>query len=260
METTTSADGTEIAFERVGDGPPVVIVGGAFSTAADGAALAAALADQGFRAVTMDRRARGSSGDKTGSTPDDEADDLAAVIRAAGGDAIVVGHSSGAVLALYAASRGVRVRALFLSEPPFRFGDDEPGPALADRLQQLVDAGRSEDAVVTFQLEGVVLPRDMVESIRQSDMFPGLVRLAQSTVYDARLTALVSTPSPEMLSVSQPVTILRGEQTFPMLVAAADRLAERMVAAELVIVPESVMHRVDPVATARIVRERVVRG
>jgi pimeloyl-ACP methyl ester carboxylesterase len=256
METTTSADGTAIAFDRVGDGPTVLIVGGAFSTAADGDALAAALAAVGFRAITMDRRARGASGDKRDSTPEDETDDVAAVIEAVGGDAIVLGHSSGAVLALYAASRGVPMRALFLSEPPFRFGGEEPDPRLADRLQELTDAGQGGDAVMTFQLEAVGLPRDMAESIRQSDLFPHLVSLAQSTVYDARLTAQVSDPTPAMLAVSQPVTILRGEQTFPLLVTAADRLAEQMVGAELVIVPESVMHRPDPDATARIVRER----
>ena len=97
----------------------------------------------------------------------------------------------------------------------------------------------------------------MVESIRRSDMFANLLPLAQSTVYDAKLTAQVSTPTPEMLAVSQPVTILRGEQTFPMLITAADRLASEMDAAELVIVPESVMHRPDPDATARVIRERV---
>lgn len=48
MQMTTSADGTTIAFEQVGEGPTVVIVGGAFSTAADGAALASALVDLGF--------------------------------------------------------------------------------------------------------------------------------------------------------------------------------------------------------------------
>ena len=84
METTTSADGTTIAFEQVGDGPTVVIVGGAFSVAADGAPLANAMADAGYRAVTVDRRGRGSSGDKRGSTPEDEAADLAAVIEAIG--------------------------------------------------------------------------------------------------------------------------------------------------------------------------------
>jgi pimeloyl-ACP methyl ester carboxylesterase len=257
MGTTTSADGTRIAFHEVGEGPPVVIVGGAFSVASDGDALARALVDAGFRAVTVDRRGRGESGDKPGSSPEDEADDLAAVVTAIGGEAIVLGHSSGAVLALYAASRGAAIRALFLSEPPFRFGVDDPDPLLPERLQHLVDAGRNEDAVVTFQLEGVELPREMVESIRQSDMFANLLPLAQSTVYDAKLTAQVSTPTPEMLAVSQPVTILRGEQTFPILVTAADRLASEMDAAALVIVPESVMHRPDPDATARVIRQRM---
>ena len=258
MESTTSADGTTIAFERRGQGPAIVIVGGAFSVAADAAPLAAALDDAGFEAVTLDRRARASSGDRAGSQPDDEAHDLAAVIEAIGGEAMVLGHSSGAVLGLYAASRGVPITALFLSEPPFRFGVDDPVD-LAERLQRLVDDGDRAEAVVLFQLEGVGLPREMVEQMRQSEQFDALVPLAQSTVYDARLTAQVSTPSPEMLSVSQPVTIIRGEQTFPILVTAADRLAAEMPDAELVIVPESVMHRPDPDATARVVRARVER-
>lgn len=212
METTTSADGTVIAFEQAGEGAPVVIVGGAFSKAADGAALAAALADVGFRAITVDRRGRGASGDKRGSTPDDEADDLAAVIEAVGGDAIVLGRSSGAIPALYAASRGAPIRALFLSEPPFHFGVGEPDPGLANRLQRLVDEGRSEDAVVIFQLEAVELPREMVDAIRQSDAFPGLVAVAQSTVYDARLSAQLSTPPSGMLSVSRPSRSCAGSR------------------------------------------------
>jgi len=255
METTSSADGVRIAYETTGEGPAVVIVGGALSAAADAAPLARALAEEGFRAVTMDRRARAGSADRRGSTPDDEVNDLAAVIAAVGGDAAVLGHSSGAVLALYAASRGVPVRALFLSEPPFRFGVDEPDADLAARLQQAVDSGRLGEAVMTFQREAVGLPDDMIEQIRRSPQFASLLPLAQSTVYDTALTARVSTPTPEMLSVGVPVTILRGEQTFPVLVTAADRLVRELDAAELVIVPESVMHRPDPVATARVVRE-----
>lgn len=257
MDTVTSADGTPIAYEQTGAGPVVVIVGGAFSTAADAAGLASALADAGFLAVTWDRRARGSSGDAPGSTPEREAEDLAAVIDAVGGHAAVLGHSSGAVLALFAAARGVPVRALFLSEPPLRFGVDEPDDALAERLQRLVDECRPDEAVVTFQLEGVGLPRDMVESIRASDQFAALLPLAQSTVYDTNLVREASTPSDAMLSVRAPVTVLRGEQTFPLLLTAADRLAEAVDGAELVVVPESVMHRPDPVATARVVRERM---
>ena len=179
------------------------------------------------------------------------------MVEAVGGDAMVLGHSSGAVLALFAAAHGVPIRALFLSEPPFRFGVDEPSADLPERLQRLVEDGRGDEAVVTFQLEGVELPPEMVEQIRRSDMFDSLVAVAQSTVYDATLTRQLSTPTAEMMAVTAPVTILRGAQTFPLLIASADRLAEAMPAAELVIVPESVMHRPDPDATARVIRQRV---
>ncbi len=258
MEITESADGTPIAFQRSGSGPAVVIVSGALSTAADAAGLASALTDAGFLAVTWDRRARGSSGDARGSLPEREVEDLAAVIDAAGGRASVLGHSSGAVLALYAASRGVPIEALFLSEPPLQFGVDEPPADLAERLQQLIDRGDPAEAVTVFQLENVRLPKEMVDQIRASDQFPGLVALAQSCVYDTQLVQKVSTPTPEMLTVSQPVTVLRGEQTFPVLMTAADRLAAEIDHAELVVVPESIMHRPDPAATARVVRERLV--
>jgi pimeloyl-ACP methyl ester carboxylesterase len=259
MSTVTSADGTAIAHEQTGEGPVVVIVGGALSTAADAAPMAEALAAAGFRAVTYDRRGRGASGDTRGSTPRREVEDLSAVIEAtaAAGEASVLGHSSGAVLALYAASLGVPIRALFLSEPPFRFGVDEPADDLADRLQTLVDEGRGEDAVATFQVEGVGLPLEMVEGLRGSGQLAALAPLGQSAVYDVLLTREVSTPTDEMLSVGVPVTILRGEQTFPVLITAADRLAEQMDAAELVVVPASVMHRPDPEATAQVVQERL---
>ena len=77
MSIATSADGTEISYAMTGAGPTVVIVNGALSTAADAGPLADALAEAGFQAVTWDRRARGSSGDRAGTTPEDEADDLA---------------------------------------------------------------------------------------------------------------------------------------------------------------------------------------
>lgn len=57
--------------------------------------------------------------------------------------------------------------------------------------------------------------------------------------------------------MAPPVTVLRGAQTFPFLMASSDRLAAESPDAELVIVPESVMHRPDPVATARVAAERM---
>ncbi|WP_040167129.1 alpha/beta fold hydrolase [Microbacterium gorillae] len=257
MERTTSADGTPIAWHRVGHGPVVVIVGGAFSTAPDAAPLADALDARGLAGVTYDRRARGDSGDTAPYAPDRETEDLAAVIQATGGVAAVLGHSSGAVLALYAASRGVPMTRLFLSEPPFRFGVDEPAPDLPERLQALVDSGDRGGAVTTFQIEGVGLPAEMVEQIRQSPIFPGLEAVAQSTVYDATLTRDVSTPTVAMREVGNDVTVLLGSETFPILTAAAHRLVDEMPQAELVEVPESKGHRPDPAATAAVIAARV---
>ncbi len=260
MQHVRSADGTAIAVDEVGDGPAVVIVNGAFSTAKDAAPIAEAFSSAGYRAVTYDRRARAGSGDTRPYAPEREADDLAAVIEAAGGGAVVVGHSSGAVLALFAASLGVPARHLFLSEPPFRFGEDEPAADLPERLQELVDAGRPADAVTTFQLEGIGLPAPAVEAIRASPIFPSLVELAQSTVYDASLTRHVSSPTPEMLGVGTPVAVLSGVETVPFLRAAAERLASLIPHAEFVEVPESIGHRLDPAATTRVVSARVSNG
>jgi pimeloyl-ACP methyl ester carboxylesterase len=257
MTTTTSADGTAISFTATGEGRTVVIVNGALSTAADAAPLAQALTDAGFRAVAWDRRARGASGDHPGSAPKDEVDDLAAVIDAAGGADAVLGHSSGAVLALYAAMRGVRTGALFLSEPPIDFDGTGFGEELPEKLQEFVDAGRPEDAVASFQIDAIGLPAEMVEAGRASGQLAALAPLAQSTVYDTRLTLRLKHVDPALLDVSAPVTVLRGAQTFPFLLAASDRLAASLDGAELVVVPESVMHRPDPAATARVIAERL---
>ena len=83
------------------------------------------------------------------------------------------------------------------------------------------------------------------------------MQLAQSTVYDVLLTRAVSTPTAAMTSVAVPVTLLRGEPTFPILVTAIERLAERIPSAEVVVVPESHDHAVDPVGTAREIAGRL---
>ena len=58
VEQVKSADGTQIAFDRTGDGPAVVLVGGAFNDRKTPAALADLLADS-FTVYTYDRRSRG---------------------------------------------------------------------------------------------------------------------------------------------------------------------------------------------------------
>src|SRR2546430_1156508 len=103
MDTVASADGTTIAFDRYGDGPPVIMAVAAFNTRSTTDPLARALAPQ-FSVLNYDRRGRGDSGDTAPYAVDPGIDDLAAPITAAGGSAALVGYSSRATLPLQAAA------------------------------------------------------------------------------------------------------------------------------------------------------------
>jgi hypothetical protein len=74
---------------------------------------------------------------------------------------------------------------------------------------------------------------------------------------NVRLVASGSTPTPVMLGTSIPPTILRGEPAAPVLVAACDRLAAALPGVELVVVPESHNHAVDPTGTVHEVLARL---
>src|SRR5580700_11530638 len=96
-----SKDGTAIAFDRIGNGPPVILVDGALCYRGMGQSgqLAELLAEH-FTVFTYDRRGRGQSGDTPPYAVEREIEDLEALITTAGGNAAVYGISSGGALAL----------------------------------------------------------------------------------------------------------------------------------------------------------------
>src|SRR5216683_7519150 len=108
MRTAISADGTKIAFDQTGQGPPVILVVGAFNERSTGAPLAEALESQ-LTVLNYDRRGRRASGDTQPYAVEREVEDLDALIREAGGTARVFGYSSGATLALEAAACGLNI-------------------------------------------------------------------------------------------------------------------------------------------------------
>jgi pimeloyl-ACP methyl ester carboxylesterase len=113
MTTVRSTDGTAVAFEKTGGGPPVILVDGALCYRASGPSrpLAAELSRR-FTVFTYDRRGRGESGDRAPYALEREVEDLQALVEQAGASASLYGVSSGAALALEAAARGVGVERL----------------------------------------------------------------------------------------------------------------------------------------------------
>ena len=158
MDTVTARDGTAIAFDRLGEGPPVVLVCGGSTDRMANAGLAAELA--GDHAVfNYDRRGRGDSGDTLPYAIEREVEDIAAVIAEAGGAANLYGTSSGAGLAMHAAAAGLPVTRLALWEPPYSVSGRPDLPAdTAAVYRELVEAGRRGDAIEYFMSKVVGLP------------------------------------------------------------------------------------------------------
>src|SRR5918995_4112272 len=118
MDIVTSSDGTPIAFDKLSDGQPVIVVGGQLCDRALTRPTAEELAKH-FTVFNYDRRGRGDSGDTAPYAVEREIEDIEAPIVEAGGTASVYGHSSGAALALHAAAAGLPITKLVLHEPPY---------------------------------------------------------------------------------------------------------------------------------------------
>jgi len=115
--SVTSRDGTTIAFKRVGAGPPLILVAAALSDRRDSRKLATLLAPS-FTVINYDRRGRGASGDTHPFEVEREVEDIEALVKDVGGSAFLFGSSSGAVLALEAAARGIGVEKWRCSSRP----------------------------------------------------------------------------------------------------------------------------------------------
>ena len=231
MDTVRSNDGTLIACERSGDGPAVILVGGALSDRAAAVSLAAALGAR-FTTVAYDRRGRGDSGDTPPYAAAREIEDLEALIAAAGGSALVYGHSSGAALALEGAVRGLPITRLALYEPPFIVDDSRP-PLPDDylaTLRALVAAGRRGEAVEHFWRVGLQLPPQVIAQLRDSPMWAAVEPLASSLPYDAEvmdgLMAGRPLPGEWATKVTIPTLVLDGDQSPAQLRNAVRALVD----------------------------------
>src|SRR6201989_453903 len=94
--TVSSADGTVIGFDQSGAGPAVILVQGALMNRSDPVmtGIAAGLS-RWFTVLNYDRRGRGDSGDTQPYAVEREAEDLVALIVAAGGEGAACGGAVG---------------------------------------------------------------------------------------------------------------------------------------------------------------------
>ena len=191
MGSVHSKDETVIAFDKTGEGPPLIMLDGALCSRAmgPGVSLAAPLAEH-FTVFTYDRRGRGDSGDAAPYAIERELEDLEALIEEAGGSAYVFGHSSGAALALEAAARGSSITKLALYEAPFVVDDSRP-PVPDDivaQFNEVLAADRRGDAVRLFMRQ-VGAPRIVIALMRFMPVWRKLEAVAHTLPYDMTILA-----------------------------------------------------------------------
>jgi pimeloyl-ACP methyl ester carboxylesterase len=189
MKTVRSKDGTKIAYDKKGTGAALILIDGALSYRASGPSepLAALLTDN-FTVFTYDRRGRGESGDTLPYAVEREVEDIEALLKEAGGEAYVYGTSSGAALALEAASRLNGIKKLALYEAPFIVDNTHaPRPEnLIEQAESLIAQNKRGDAVKLF-MKTVDVPMLMINLMRFAPFWKKLTAVAHTIPYDFRI-------------------------------------------------------------------------
>jgi pimeloyl-ACP methyl ester carboxylesterase len=254
MNKVTSQDGTTIAFDRLGGGPPVILACGASTDRMANAPLAALLAEH-FTVFNYDRRGRGDSGDTPPYAVERELEDIDALINEADGSAFVYGTSSGGALALEAAASGLTITKLALWEVPFALDEGSRPPAdQVERYDEMIAAGRRGDAVEYFMRQVVGLPPGFVVYARSQPFWQARETLAHTLAYDATIMGDHSLPVERAAAVTAPTIVIAGEASFPFMRETARTLAEIIPDGQSRIL-EGQEHNVDPSALAPVLEE-----
>jgi pimeloyl-ACP methyl ester carboxylesterase len=263
MPTVTSNDGTRIAFDKVGSGPAVILVNGAMSyrrafdmTLED----LAELLSKDFTVYDYDRRGRGESGNTEPFTKVREIEDIQALIEEAGGEAMLVGFSSGGAVALATTAVTPGVTKAFVYEVPFIVDDSrQPLEDYEGHTTKLVAKGKLDELVEYFITVVAGIPAEFVGGIKQDQaMWQRMRAIAPTIPHDAAFMSefMKGKPLPAgyWSKVKVPVLVGDGGASPAWLHHAAEALAEALPNASRKTF-EGQTHSVDPKVLAPVVIE-----
>jgi pimeloyl-ACP methyl ester carboxylesterase len=187
---------------------------------------------QQFTVYAMDRRGHGRSDPyRVDHAIEREYEDLLALIAAVGAPVAVLGHSSGALVALHAARRTPQVRQLVLYEPP-RF--EGVTPAVRARLHASLAAGDLGSIVATFLIDIVEattnpnLPPEarpqMLAGMRQAPIWSAALRNARSIPAEVDSYATYRFDPAEFRDFTTATALLIGSTSSPVVRGWAEKL------------------------------------
>jgi pimeloyl-ACP methyl ester carboxylesterase len=226
MHSVTASDGTRIAYERHGDGHPVVLVHGTSGSRRSWRDVVPQF-DGALAPVTIDRRGRGDSGDADEYALGREIEDVLAVVDAVDGTPTLFGHSFGGLCALEAA-RGADIERLVLYEPAILTGTHREMGLADDLAARLADGDRRGVLRQFFEVAGGVPDAEALPFWPDEVNFEAAETVVRENdaVEDYRLPAA---PDPGV-----PVLLVRGEHSPQHLRDGVAALDDRIDDARLV--------------------------
>lgn len=236
MQTVTSRDGTQIAYERSGTGPPLVFVHGGWADHTAWALVLPALAEQ-FTVYAIDRRGCGQSDPyRDDYVVERDWEDVATVVDMVGEPAHLIGHSIGATWALHGALLTPNVSRLVLYEPPLG-GPEHARGDLIDRIEALIMAGDRDAAAVAFLTEQVGVPLAEVEKHRASPSWPGRLAGVHALPPGLRAFNRFQFDADRLHALNVPTLLLVGGDSIPYPKETTATVAAALPNAQVVVLP-----------------------
>lgn len=249
LETVTSADGTPIAYERTGSGPPLVLVHGMAGdhTRWELFEVRAAFAEH-CTVYAIDRRGRGESGDsaerssagqpKADASGDSveynlerEFEDVAAVVDTIDEPVVLLGHSYGATCALEAPLRTDNLQKLVLYEGdvPWQIvGPHLYSEEMHAEMEALLDDGENEQVLVLFLREVVELSPAQIDELRSAPSWVARVEAAHTLPREYRAPADYEFDAVRFEGVTTPTLLLVGSESPQWAKDATEALYEAL--------------------------------
>jgi len=188
-----------------------------------------------FTVHVVNRRGREGSTRLEAVDLEREFRDVAAVADAIGEPVHVLGHSFGALCSLGASLHAARIRSLTLFEPP---APDPRVAAVAKQLQEVIGAGRTQDALETFLASGPGEPPENVEVLKRSPLWSTMLALAPTIPLDLEALGSYAFEPERFREIRCPVLYLLGTLSPPHFQVVADGLAPVLSGFRLVLLPD----------------------
>lgn len=238
MDTILSKDNTPIAFNKSGDGKPLVLVHGTNGSWTHWGLVLPYLRKH-FTVYAMERRGRGKSGDAPNYSIEREYEDIAALAAFIGEPVDILGHSYGAACLLGAARFIPNLRRMILYEPPMLQEQQSPQrAALLDRMDQLLLQGKNEEVVMILLRDMFNIPQAMIDRGKAAPNWADTIAAAHTLPRELRQSHCYVSDLKDLEQITVPTLFLLGEKSPAFFSQTTKALMAHLPNSQSVVLPE----------------------